>query len=893
MKKFLLTLSFLAGILLAACGPKTTYKFPFQDPSLTMEQRIDNLLSLLTPEEKIGLLMNKSISVDSLGIPSYNWWSEACHGIRADGYTVFPQTIGLAAAFDPDQVYRIYESVSDEARANWNRSQREWNVDDQARYYPGNPELSFWCPNINIFRDPRWGRGQETPGEDPYLTSVVGLQTVLGMQGNDKNYIKTHACAKHYAVHSGPEPLRHSMDVSVSMRDLWETYLPAFKTLVVDGHVREVMGAYQRYEGVPCTMSDRLLIDILRNKWGYDGLVVTDCDAVNNYFTRGQHMTHPDAVHAAADALKHGTDLECGRTFRTLADALEQNLITVDDLDHALVPVLRGRFELGMFDPAEKLPWAGLGPEVISSEEHHALAVEAAREGMVLLKNTGVLPLAKDIKRIAVVGPNADDADLMNGNYGGTPTEAHKQSILAGIRAAFPGTEVVYDKACELVDEYNTVRHTEEFNDGKGLFVEFFNNTGFKGEPAVTGYYKELNFSTFGGYGFADGVNTSDFSARATGQWTSPFTGVLKYVIAGDNGYKLTVNGRVVDNQTGAAPIRFGFGRRGEVQYKELPVVEGKTYDIKIEYAKGPAPFAMFSAQFCERIQPDFEAMTAALGEVDAYIAVGGISPQIEGEGGDKADIEVPAVQQRLLKALHATGKPVILVNCSGSALGFASIDADCDAILQAWYGGEGGAQAVGEILNGDCNPSGKLPVTFYASTDQLPDFMDYNMEGRTYRYFRGTPQYPFGFGLSYTTFAYGQGKLSKSSVKAGDGVKVTVPVTNTGNRAGDEVVQVYVKSLDNPDAPIKGLKGFQRVSIAPGKTVKVTVELAPDAFAYYDGEDGLAVRPGKYRILYGSSSADADLQALDFEVKLSFKPADHYRPNPCLQRPVRGGQRL
>ena len=720
MKRLFLSL-LAAAVCLTACGPKTVYKYPFQDPSLPLEQRIGNLLTLLTPEEKIGLLMNKSISVDSLGIPSYNWWSEACHGIRADGYTVYPQPIGLAATFDPEQVYRVYCTVSDEARANWNRSQREWNVDDQARYYPGNPELSFWCPNINIFRDPRWGRGQETPGEDPYLTSVIGLQTVLGMQGNDSKYYKTHACAKHYAVHSGPEPLRHSMNVTVSMRDLWETYLPAFKTLVVEGNVREVMGAYQRYEGIPCTMNDRLLVDILRDKWGYDGLVVTDCDAVNNYFTRGQHMTHPDPAHAAADALKHGTDLECGRTFRSLGDALEQGLISVEDLDHALTPVLRGRFELGMFDPDGMSPWKDLGPEVISSEEHHRLAVEAARESLVLLKNDGILPLSKDIRRIAVVGPNADDVELMNGNYGGTPVDAHKQSILAGIRAAFPNTEVLYDKACEL--------------------------TG---------------------------------------------------------------------------------GQEG----------------------------------------PDVNALARRFGEVDAWIMVGGISPALEGEGGDKADIEFPAVQQRLLKGLRATGKPVVLVNCSGSALAFAPIVDDCDAILQAWYGGEGGAQAVGEVLNGDCNPSGKLPVTFYASTDQLPDFLDYSMEGRTYRYFRGTPQYPFGFGLSYTTFAYGKGSLSKSSIKAGKGVRVTVPVTNTGTRAGDEVVQVYVKALDNPDAPIKALKGFQRVSINPGQTARVTIDLAPDAFAYYDGNDGLAVKPGKYQILYGSSSADKDLQALDFKVK-------------------------
>ena len=866
MKK-LLSLLALTGALLCSCGPKTHYDYPFQNPKLPTEQRVENLLSLLTPSEKVSLMMNKSASVDRLGIPAYNWWSEACHGVVADGYTVYPQNIALAATWDPEGMRAIYETVSDEARANWNRSEREWNVDDDARYYPGNPELSFWCPNVNIFRDPRWGRGQETCGEDPYLTSVMGLQTVLGMQSPKDGYYKTHSCAKHYAVHSGPEPLRHSMDVSVSMRDLWETYLPAFKTLVTEGDVREVMCAYQRYEGEPCCMSDRLLIDILRNKWGYDGIILTDCDAINNFYTKGQHETHPDAMHASADAVLNGTDLECGRSFRALRDGLEQGLVNEADLDRALRRVLTGRFELGMFDPDERSPWAGLQPEVISSPVHHEMAVEAARKGMVLLKNDGVLPLQSGVKRIAVVGPNADDAALLNGNYGGTPIDAHKQTILEGIRAAFPGVEVVYDKACELVDEYNTINHIGEFNGGKGLYVEFFNNTTASGEPVHTDYYDQISFSTFGGYGFAEGVNTTEFSLRATGKWTAPYSGVLKYYIAGENGYKFSVNGRVVDEAKDMVGGMMRRSRFAPLPYKELKVQKGKTYDIRIDYVKGPAPFGLFNAQFCERMEPDFQALLAQLGPVDAYVMVGGISAQLEGEGGDKVDIELPRIQQRLLQALHESGKPVVLVNCSGSCLGFESVEGCYDALLQAWYGGEGGAQAVGEILSGACNPSGKLPVTFYASTAQLPDFMDYNMEGRTYRYFHGTPLYPFGYGLSYTQFSYGEGKLSKTSVKAGKGVIVTVPVTNTGAVTGDEVVQVYVKSLDNPDAPIKGLKGFQRVSLAPGATVSVKVELAPEAFEYYDGKDGLAIQPGRYQILYGSSSADEDLKTLDFEL--------------------------
>ena len=867
MRKILLNLM-LAGALAASCAPKVNYDYPFQNPKLPVEERVENLLSLLTPEEKVGLMMNKSVSVDRLGIPAYNWWSEACHGVVASDYTVYPQNIGLAATFDAEQMRHIYETVSDEARANWNRSEREWNVGDDARYYPGNPELSFWCPNVNIFRDPRWGRGQETCGEDPYLTSVMGLQTVLGMQGYDSKYFKTHACAKHYAVHSGPEPLRHSMDVSVSMRDLWETYLPAFKTLVQEGNVREVMCAYQRYEGEPCCTSDRLLIDILRNKWGYDGIILTDCDAINNFYTKGQHETHPDAVHASVDAVLNGTDLECGRSFRSLTEGLKSGLIDEAEIDRALRRVLRGRFELGMFDPDEMSPWAGLKPEVISSPEHHALAVQAARESMVLLKNDGVLPLSANYKRIAVVGPNADDAALLNGNYGGTPTQEHTQSLLEGIRKAMPGVEVVYDKACELVDTYNTIPHTGDFNDGEGLLVEFFNNREMKGEPVVKEHYKEVNFSTFGGYGFADGVNTDDFSLRASGTWTAPFTGVLKYYISADNGYTLTVNGKKVEQVAGMEGGFFRRNRFDPLPYKSMDVEEGKTYDIRIDYVKGAMPFAMFSAQFCERMLVDFEALTARLGEVDAYVMIGGISARLEGEGGDKADIELPTVQQWLLAALRATGKPVVFVNCSGSAIGFESVDSYYDGLLQAWYGGEGAAEALGDILTGKVNPSGKLPVTFYASTSQLPDFLDYNMEGRTYRYFEGKPQYPFGFGLSYTTFSFGEGKLSASSIQAGKGVKITIPVTNTGKVKGDEVVQVYVRSLDNPDAPIKSLKGFKRVSLEPGASAKVTVELAPEAFEYYDGQDGLEVKAGRYQILYGSSSADEDLQALDLEVK-------------------------
>ena len=858
-------------------------KYPFLDTKLTNKERVENLLSLLTPEEKVGLMMNKSISIDRLGIPSYNWWSEACHGVRQGGYTVYPQPIGMAAAFNAQLFYDVFSQVSDEARANWNRTDHNdpklFNVPMGVVYYPGNPELTFWCPNVNIFRDPRWGRGQETCGEDPYLNAVLGVQTVLGMQGNDDKYFKTHACAKHYAVHSGPEPLRHSMNVEPTNRDLWETYLPAFKALVKKGNVREVMCAYQRFEGKPCCTSDRLLIDILRNKWGYDAIVLTDCDAINNFFNKGQHETHKDGLSASVDAVLNGTDLECGKVFMSLVEGLKKGLIKESDLDEHLRKTLMGRFELGMFDPADMLPWANLGPEVISSETNNDLATQAARESMVLLENKGnILPLSKGIKTLAVLGPNADDIELLNGNYGGTPTDNHKHSLLEGIKAAVPGAKVIYQKACELNDEYRTIHHLQDFNDGKGAKVEFWNTerSPFNGEaasageeitPVKTAYYNELNFSTFGAWGFAEGVSDKNLSVRVSGKYTSTFTGEMKYTLTTDNGYVLKVNGEVVEEAQAGGRRFFGFGRKPE--YKSFPVEEGKTYDIVIEYKHGNGQFAMLRGDICERILVDFNDLAKEAGEADAIIIIGGISAQMEGEGGDKQDIELPKVQQMLVKAMHQTGKPVIFVNCSGSAIAFGSVEGQYDALIQAWYAGQGGAKALAEVIFGDYNPGGKLPVTFYRSNNDLPDFLDYSMKNRTYRYFTGEPQYAFGYGLSYTTFNVGDAKISAKSMKKNGKVTLTVPVTNTGKREGTETVQVYVKALDDAGAPIKALKGFQKLNLKAGETQKATIELDGEAFEYYDESiDELSTKAGRYQILYGTSSLDKDLKAIDFVVK-------------------------
>ena len=464
-----------------------------------------------------------------------------------------------------------------------------------------------------------------------------------------------------------------------------------------------------------------------------------------------------------------------------------------------------------------------------------------------------------------MVGPNADNVEMLNGNYGGTPTDEHKRSILEGIRRAVPGAEIIYDKACELEDEYTTTSLMDAFNGGKGLLASFYGDRKVGGKAKLErNYASDIEFSTFGAWGFAEGVDADDVAVKLSGTLLPDFSGKVNYNISSDNGYILKVNGKVVEKAAAGGRMR----RWGKPQYKSFEVTAGKPVNVEVEYVRGSGPYAMLSATFCRRELTRFDALAAKAADADAIIVIGGITARQEGEGGDRPDIELPAVQQSLLKAMHATGKPVVFVNCSGSAMALASVEDQYDALIQAWYGGQGGAYALADIIFGDYNPSGKLPVTFYASTDQLPDFLNYDMDGRTYRYFEGSPLYPFGYGLSYTSFEYGKAKLSKKSVKAGAGVDVTIPVTNCGDRDGEEVVQVYVKSLDNPEAPLKALKGFEKVNIKAGKTVNVKVSLRPDSFAYYDASvDGLSILPGNYKILYGSSSADEDLQELDFQV--------------------------
>lgn len=752
-------------------------EYPFRDSNLPKEQRIDDLLGRLTLEEKIAMMQNGSKGVERLGIPDYNWWNEALHGVaRAGVSTVFPQAIGMAATFDPEEHLKTFTTISDEARAKYNEAIRQGQ---HLQYYG----LSFWTPNINIFRDPRWGRGQETYGEDPFLTAQMGMAAVNGLQGDDDTYFKSHACAKHYAVHSGPESLRHQFDARVSLRDLWETYLPAFQALVTEANVQEVMGAYNRFDGEPCCSSDELLVDILRDRWNYQGMVVSDCGAIGDFFHEGAHETHPDAASASADAVITGTDVECGSNYKTLSEAVDKGLITEADIDVAMRRIIKGWIELGMLDEKDNTPWADLPYSIVAGKEHAQQALKVARKSMVLLKNNGVLPLKPgSVKKIAVLGPNAADSTMMLGNYNGDPT--HVVTILQGIRAAYPDAEINYERGCDLVEGFVALPKAPRA--GMNMAANAQTNTEWMGIPA----------------------------------------------------------------QGRQAPAR-----RPAFQPVPQPIIS-------------------------DNYTPDaLEALASRAAESDVIIFVGGISPAVEGEelritldgfaGGDRERIELPVIQSRVLKALHKTGKPVIFVLCTGSAIALEQNEGDYDALINAWYGGQEGGTAVADVISGRYNPSGKLPLTFYKSTSQLPDFLDYSMKNRTYRYMQDEPLYPFGFGLSYTTFAFSGEKLSSQQLKLGDSVNVSVNVSNTGKMDGEEAVQVYVKRLNDADAPVKALKGLKKISLKAGETKNVEIELPASSFEYFDlAADGLVEKTGEYEILVGSSSADKDLKAIKLTIK-------------------------
>jgi len=840
-------------------------QYPFQNPKLSSEERAKDLINRLTLEEKAALMCDQSDAIPRLGIKKFNWWSEALHGYaNNDNVTVFPEPIGMAASFDDELLYRIFDAVSDEARAKYNQWLQMGN--ENKRFL----SLSVWTPNVNIFRDPRWGRGQETYGEDPYLTSRMGVSVVKGLQGpEDARYHKLLACAKHYAVHSGPEWSRHELNLNnVNPRDLYETYLPAFKALVQEADVRQVMCAYQRLDDEPCCGNTRLLQRILRDEWGYKYLVVSDCDAVADFFN--SHKVSSDAVHAASKAVLSGTDVECiwqnYYSLKTLPDAVTRGLINEKDIDRSLLRVLIGRFDLGEMDEDSIVPWTQIPPSVLNNEKHRQLALDMARETMTLLLNKkNILPLPKSGNRIAVVGPNADDKEMLWGNYNGTPV--HTISILDGIKTELSDNKILYDKGCDLVEDKVIQSYFDQCSfDGKqGFKATYWNNPDREGEIVTTQQIANpIKKTTAGQHEFASGVKLEGFSAIFETEFTPRVTEEIVFKGGATGYFELLVNGESIKkyNNWRTLPSRIPF-----------TVEAGKKYKIEVRYAQLHNWQANIEFDFGKEIDVDNTDLINRLKGIDLVVFVGGLSGKLEGEempvsypgfkGGDRTNIELPSVQRNCLRALKEAGKKIVFVNCSGSAIALTPETETCDAILQAWYTGESGGQAVADVLFGDYNPSGKLPITFYKNSDQLKDFEDYSMKGRTYRYMEDA-LFPFGYGLSYTTFEIGSAKLNKTTIHANETVQITVPVKNSGKRDGTEIVQVYVRKVNDIEGPLKTLKGFKRVNVTAGKTQQVTIDLPPSSFEFYDwSQRKMAVTSGEYEIFYGNSSDAKNLKSM------------------------------
>ena len=839
-------------------------QLPYQNPNLTPEQRATDLLQRLTLEEKASLMQNASPAIPRLGIKPYEWWNEALHGVaRAGLATVFPQTIGMAASFNDSLLYKVFNAVSDEARAK----NRAFNDREQYKRYQG---LTMWTPNVNIFRDPRWGRGQETYGEDPYLASRMGVAVVKGLQGPDTaRYDKLHACAKHFAVHSGPEWNRHSFNAeNIAPRDLWETYLPAFKVLVQEADVKEVMCAYNRFEGDPCCGSNRLLTQILRNDWGFKGIIVSDCGAISDFFGKKKHNTHPDAPHASADAVLNGTDLECGGNYRTLPEAVKARLISEEQINTSVKRLLKARFELGEME-TDNHPWA-LPYSVVDCPEHRQLALQMARETMTLLQNKGnLLPLNKKIK-VAVIGPNANDSVMQWGNYNGVPSKT--ATLLSAIQAKLPASQIYYEQVCSLTDDVTlSSLFNQCSNDGKpGFSASYWNNQEFKGTPdAITQLSTPFRFTTLGATAFAPGIELTGFASRYHTVFRPVKSGSAIFRVQTNGNIKASVNGEEVLDQTNI--------KNPENLYT-LQVEAGQSYDIDLQFTQ-IKDGAYFNFDLVEETPLNLNATLARLKDADVVIFAGGISPLLEGEemkvsapgfkGGDRTDIDLPAAQRNVLAALKKAGKKIVFVNFSGSAMALAPEAGNCDAILQAWYPGQAGGTAVADVLFGDYNPAGRLPITFYKHTEQLPDFEDYSMQGRTYRYMKETPLFPFGYGLSYTTFSYGKAQADKNLLNKGDKLNLSIPVKNTGKRNGEEIVQVYIRRPADKEGPAKTLRAFKRVEIAQGKTENVMIELPYSAFEWFDAATN-TMHPlsGMYEILYGSSSKAEDLHSLQVRIQ-------------------------
>ena len=822
---------------------------PYKNPSLPLEQRVNDLVSRMTTEEKISQLGHTADAVPRLGIPEYNWWNEGLHGVaRAGIATVFPQAIGLAATFDEPLMHQAATVISTEFRAKY---YADMHKDGSTDWYHG---LTIWSPNINIFRDPRWGRGQETYGEDPYLTSRMGIAFVTGLQGDDPKYLKTVATSKHFAVHSGPEPTRHSVDVQASRHDMEDTYLPAFRATVIEGKADSVMCAYNSLNGQPACANDVLLNEHLRNDWKFQGYVVSDCAAVTDIY-QNHHFTKTMEEGVSA-ALKAGTDLICGSPQTRVSiereaalKAIQQGVLSQEVLDRAMRRLFTARFRLGMFDPPAMVPYSKIAGAENDSEAHRQLALRTARESIVLLKNKdNFLPLKQAYKTIAVIGPNADSLDALVGNYNGTPSKP--VTVLAGIRKRFPRSKVVYVEGTGLIGPVTSAipaaaLFTDKSRQQHGLKAEYFSNPKLEGQPAMTRVDKTVDFR----WGFS-GVSqqlSKNYSVRWTGVLAPAETGDYLIGFSGQDGYRVWIDDNVaVEDWTTHRPAT--------VQTKQIHLEKDHPYALKIEYfqtIRGAEARLLWGLPNRER-----QEVLATVRNADLVIMVLGLTARIEGEemkvdaegfaGGDRTRIDLPAPQEELLKSVHAIGKPVVLLLMNGSALAVNWADENLPAILEGWYpGGEGGT-AVAEALAGDFSPGGRLPVTFYKSVDQLPQFEDYSMAKRTYRYFDGEPLYPFGYGLSYTSFSYANARVDNPNVAADGSVTISADVTNAGAVAGDEVVELYLTHPGVAGAPLRALKGFQRIHLARGqkKTVSFTIR---------DRDLSIVDEAGKHRIVPGT----------------------------------------
>jgi len=854
-----LALSLLLSALAAPIWAQSSGDFPFRDPKLPVDERVHDLISRMTLEEKAAQMIYYAPAIDHLGVPAYNWWNEALHGVARAGHaTMFPQAIGMAATWDAPLMLQVGDTISTEARVK----HREALARNDHRIYRG---LTFWSPNINIFRDPRWGRGQETYGEDPYLTGQMGLAFVRGMQGDDPKYLKVVATSKHFAVHSGPEPLRHVFDVPVSRHDLEDTYLPAFRTTVVDGSAQSVMCAYNSVLGKPACASDLLLGETLRSSWKFKGYVVSDCGAVGD-IAQGHHFAS-NMEAASAVAVKAGTDLDCGGEYSSLPKAVAQGLLKEADLDAALTRLFKARFQLGMFDPPSMVPFNQIPLSENDSPSHRRLALDVARESIVLLKNKDhALPLSANLQSVAVIGPNADQLDTLEGNYNGTPSQY--VTVLDGIRSHFNHTRVTFRQGSVLATGMSVtvpsymLHAPGSSGEKQGLQGEYFDNATFSGSPKLVRVDDHIDFD-WRDSAPAAGLPEKGYSVRWTGTLIPTVSGTTKFGVRWDacrdckpgDSVQVYLDGKLLIHDTGTLKGH-DLDTTAAIQLEK-----GHRYTLKIEYVEtmDRGAITFFWTPPADALLQ--EAVETARG-ADAVILALGISPQLEGEempvavegfnGGDRIDIGLPRAQMDLFRAIASTGKPIYVVLQNGSALAVNEINEKAAAIVEAWYPGEEGGNAVADVLMGTVNPSGRLPVTFYKSVEQLPPFEDYSMANRTYRYFTGEPLYPFGYGLSFTSFGYSSLKL-EPSVQAGQPLTVQVSVKNAGKVAGAEVVQLYLSSKGVIDgAPLRSLLGFQRISLKPGETQDVKFELNPRAFSLVSPDGSRSIVPGSYSVWVG-----------------------------------------